>query len=192
MARGAQRSESCFTPKPDQTPEPNRHVHRVKPGQPIKHRTVRTAARRAQALPVQLKPQHQLECEKQNPQRDGQTQCPSEPGTASLCNRPIAKLEHRTADSKHQCVGQRKRNWQQRQIRWWPDQRTAANVAVGKKRSEEHTSELQSRQYLVCRLLLEKKKAELSRTPKFCGSCIESIASTIAGPLSPSRSRMNS
>src|SRR3712207_9114914 len=28
----------------------------------------------------------------------------------------------------------------------------------GAERSEEHTSELQSRQYLVCRLLLEKKK----------------------------------
>src|SRR3712207_7843724 len=28
-------------------------------------------------------------------------------------------------------------------------------------RSEEHTSELQSRQYLVCRLLLEKKKSQL-------------------------------
>src|SRR3712207_7407235 len=28
----------------------------------------------------------------------------------------------------------------------------------GEARSEEHTSELQSRQYLVCRLLLEKKK----------------------------------
>src|SRR3712207_9016615 len=28
----------------------------------------------------------------------------------------------------------------------------------GRARSEEHTSELQSRQYLVCRLLLEKKK----------------------------------
>src|SRR3712207_7218400 len=28
-------------------------------------------------------------------------------------------------------------------------------------RSEEHTSELQSRQYLVCRLLLEKKKTKL-------------------------------
>src|SRR5215203_7566085 len=28
----------------------------------------------------------------------------------------------------------------------------------GRSRSEEHTSELQSRQYLVCRLLLEKKK----------------------------------
>src|SRR3712207_7809565 len=30
-------------------------------------------------------------------------------------------------------------------------------------RSEEHTSELQSRQYLVCRLLLEKKKTKLLR-----------------------------
>src|SRR3712207_8771243 len=29
-------------------------------------------------------------------------------------------------------------------------------------RSEEHTSELQSRQYLVCRLLLEKKKNQIS------------------------------
>src|SRR3712207_7984734 len=31
-------------------------------------------------------------------------------------------------------------------------------AAHGRGRSEEHTSELQSRQYLVCRLLLEKKK----------------------------------
>src|SRR3712207_9203544 len=31
-------------------------------------------------------------------------------------------------------------------------------VLHGGQRSEEHTSELQSRQYLVCRLLLEKKK----------------------------------
>src|SRR3712207_7462378 len=30
--------------------------------------------------------------------------------------------------------------------------------ALDHRRSEEHTSELQSRQYLVCRLLLEKKK----------------------------------
>src|SRR3712207_7182602 len=35
--------------------------------------------------------------------------------------------------------------------------------AVG-VRSEEHTSELQSRQYLVCRLLLEKKKTKRNRT----------------------------
>src|SRR3712207_7252951 len=33
-----------------------------------------------------------------------------------------------------------------------------AKEATGTSRSEEHTSELQSRQYLVCRLLLEKKK----------------------------------
>src|SRR3712207_8394090 len=32
----------------------------------------------------------------------------------------------------------------------------------GRDRSEEHTSELQSRQYLVCRLLLEKKKSSTS------------------------------
>src|SRR3712207_7687193 len=31
-------------------------------------------------------------------------------------------------------------------------------------RSEEHTSELQSRQYLVCRLLLEKKKKETMKS----------------------------
>src|SRR5258707_11033081 len=33
----------------------------------------------------------------------------------------------------------------------------AQTVRAAAKRSEEHTSELQSRQYLVCRLLLEKK-----------------------------------
>src|SRR3712207_8932922 len=31
-------------------------------------------------------------------------------------------------------------------------------IVLDRPRSEEHTSELQSRQYLVCRLLLEKKK----------------------------------
>src|SRR3712207_8433122 len=31
-------------------------------------------------------------------------------------------------------------------------------IALEQRRSEEHTSELQSRQYLVCRLLLEKKR----------------------------------
>src|SRR3712207_8073225 len=38
------------------------------------------------------------------------------------------------------------------------------------RRSEEHTSELQSRQYLVCRLLLEKKKKKFfptTRTTKY-------------------------
>src|SRR3712207_8593386 len=36
--------------------------------------------------------------------------------------------------------------------------KTEIAVRAAFKRSEEHTSELQSRQYLVCRLLLEKKK----------------------------------
>src|SRR3712207_8087889 len=47
---------------------------------------------------------------------------------------------------------------------WCPTGRTGsapstrrATTSAG-SRSEEHTSELQSRQYLVCRLLLEKKK----------------------------------
>src|SRR3712207_8967964 len=36
----------------------------------------------------------------------------------------------------------------------------ARRPLVDVRRSEEHTSELQSRQYLVCRLLLEKKKKQ--------------------------------
>src|SRR5947209_11766759 len=38
-------------------------------------------------------------------------------------------------------------------------------------RSEEHTSELQSRQYLVCRLLLEKKK-QISPFPRAAGESL--------------------
>src|SRR3712207_8901222 len=41
------------------------------------------------------------------------------------------------------------------------DRGLVVQVSVDRVRSEEHTSELQSRQYLVCRLLLEKKKTEL-------------------------------
>src|SRR3712207_7429714 len=40
--------------------------------------------------------------------------------------------------------------------------RVMARIAIiPRRRSEEHTSELQSRQYLVCRLLLEKKKKKI-------------------------------
>src|SRR3712207_8564748 len=41
--------------------------------------------------------------------------------------------------------------------------RRAGQVLPAAQRSEEHTSELQSRQYLVCRLLLEKKKLMRTR-----------------------------
>src|SRR5438445_6701143 len=44
--------------------------------------------------------------------------------------------------------------------------RSAADSGI---RSEEHTSELQSRQYLVCRLLLEKKKKQRKkRESRYC------------------------
>src|SRR2546429_7109564 len=60
-----------------------------------------------------------------------------------------------------------------RRLRWWIEdcecalalregQRLADDLVVGDAgdRSEEHTSELQSRLHLVCRLLLEKKKKQ--------------------------------
>src|SRR3712207_7521470 len=66
----------------------------------------------------------------------------------------------------HRCVGA--------SLVWSPasddDEREAAERMVRlrarRARSEEHTSELQSRQYLVCRLLLEKKKANVSTRMK--------------------------
>src|SRR3712207_8418973 len=46
-----------------------------------------------------------------------------------------------------------------RAVAWpCPAVRRASPARAAPDRSEEHTSELQSRQYLVCRLLLEKKK----------------------------------
>src|SRR3712207_8879199 len=41
-------------------------------------------------------------------------------------------------------------------------------ISVFSRRLEEHTSELQSRQYLVCRLLLEKKKTITHQTYTPC------------------------
>src|SRR3712207_7052286 len=54
--------------------------------------------------------------------------------------------------------------WRPRFIRDWF--RFVKRLRQNRKmeRSEEHTSELQSRQYLVCRLLLEKKKINLNNT----------------------------
>src|SRR3712207_7655633 len=46
---------------------------------------------------------------------------------------------------------------------YWPQRPPDRRAAV---RSEEHTSELQSRQYLVCRLLLEKKKKNYTQLSK--------------------------
>src|SRR3712207_7261443 len=57
--------------------------------------------------------------------------------------------------------------WDWRAVGWRPAPRGARQAlleVLGEpptRRSEEHTSELQSRQYLVCRLLLEKKKKHI-------------------------------
>src|SRR3712207_6857835 len=52
----------------------------------------------------------------------------------------------------------------QRQAEWLYDH-FVDHVIYAALRSEEHTSELQSRQYLVCRLLLEKKNTSIASTP---------------------------
>src|SRR2546422_7218052 len=46
----------------------------------------------------------------------------------------------------------------------------ARHLIVNWERSEEHTSELQSRLHLVCRLLLEKKKKQTTRMPPLTSS----------------------
>src|SRR3712207_8906119 len=62
-----------------------------------------------------------------------------------------ADLERRAEEAERRHQQQRSELEQQ-----LAEARKAAHEAAG--RSEEHTSELQLRQYLVCRLLLEKKK----------------------------------
>src|SRR3989442_6975755 len=50
--------------------------------------------------------------------------------------------------------------WASGSMIFWP-----TPAGLGQKRSEEHTSELQSRPHLVCRLLLEKKKTRVRTQP---------------------------
>src|SRR2546429_1114535 len=60
-----------------------------------------------------------------------------------------------------------------RPIRWSP---------LPRIRSEEHTSELQSRLHLVCRLLLEKKKKETGGRMCYIASTNESTPHTLTSP----------
>src|SRR2546429_5908573 len=46
-------------------------------------------------------------------------------------------------------------------------------LGQGRQRSEEHTSELQSRLHLVCRLLLEKKKSNIANRRSYLDSWIQ-------------------
>src|SRR3712207_8532023 len=54
----------------------------------------------------------------------------------------------------------RERRYRRHYRQRWQTARMAVLQHRVTPRSEEHTSELQSRQYLVCRLLLEKKKQD--------------------------------
>src|SRR3712207_9551263 len=72
------------------------------------------------------------------------------PGAGDLLQRP-------QADLPDQRVGVAEQLQEQRLV-------VGAGAPGQLLRSEEHTSELQSRQYLVCRLLLEKKKRETYET----------------------------
>src|SRR5687767_15492774 len=60
------------------------------------------------------------------------------------------------------------RHWLLGGVFWWPSRGAGERSAFPASsrwagRSEEHTSELQSLAYLVCRLLLEKKKKKVDR-----------------------------
>src|SRR5260370_22806260 len=48
----------------------------------------------------------------------------------------------------------------------WEEQVEVVETVLAEMRSEEHTSELQSHLNIVCRLLLEKKKADYNRSPQ--------------------------
>src|SRR3712207_7067366 len=73
----------------------------------------------------------------------------------------------------------------------WFAQRIRVVSSGAGSRSEEHTSELQSRQYLVCRLLLEKKT--ISSKTKSVGLCsrgapARSAAAAQPGPITTKNS----
>src|SRR3712207_7566235 len=74
----------------------------------------------------------------------------------STCRRP--RVGRRPRCGRGRCcggIGRRPKIGRRRKQR---RHKQNGHEPAGVTRSEEHTSELQSRQYLVCRLLLEKKK----------------------------------
>src|SRR3712207_7121266 len=77
---------------------------------------------------------------------------PMSASTASLHAAPLARLHATSTAKSFPGASQATANHMVLLPAW---------VSAG-PRSEEHTSELQSRQYLVCRLLLEKKKTQES------------------------------
>src|SRR3712207_6935999 len=76
-----------------------------------------------------------------------------------LCEKPMADTIGRAEQMMLACERNDVKLGIAHQRRFIPSYTLARDLIA--QRSEEHTSELQSRQYLVCRLLLEKKKTRL-------------------------------
>src|SRR5947209_17324459 len=83
---------------------------------------------------------------------------PQQPsGNAAIALSELAERQQQLTRSNEQYVKARV----EKQVDYLGQLAKTLRAVPGRKqviRSEEHTSELQSRQYLVCRLLLEKKK----------------------------------
>src|SRR5687768_18307217 len=75
-----------------------------------------------------------------------------------------SRIEQIRVAGAEPCVDDMPQPLPQRQHAGGRDDESAARAGNAAARSEEHTSELQSRLHLVCRLLLEKKKKQKIKT----------------------------
>src|SRR5438874_10108318 len=90
---------------------------------------------------------------------------PSSPWCPTFCRLtfgvPLGIIEaSEQASDRYEDLGQRL--WSS--FFFWPRSPAPESQFAAHRRSEEHTSELQSRRDLVCRLLLEKKKTTTKQT----------------------------
>src|SRR3712207_8771524 len=75
---------------------------------------------------------------------------------------PYTTLFRSKSANRSPCIARRSRIFSSVKSLGWSCPARTSSHRSGALRSEEHTSELQSRQYLVCRLLLEKKNILLN------------------------------
>src|SRR3712207_7180804 len=88
-------------------------------------------------------------------------QCCASQRTATSVSTPVTGCSHTPVSPPRPLTWRRPPRQPGSNLGTRPKSRGLAHCCAqnsGPRRSEEHTSELQSRQYLVCRLLLEKKK----------------------------------
>src|SRR3712207_7125430 len=86
------------------------------------------------------------------------------PYTTLFRSRPWTRASDDAGGSARAVPGLRALRVPERRYEWTARARDGRGDGRSfRARSEEHTSELQSRQYLVCRLLLEKKKKSIKK-----------------------------